>query len=172
VTPGNIASDAVSGGISSEIKKQCPSCTDVQLGIQPNDIVTETETDVENAVRLHPNTNAIVEITDIFEPYVEAGLKAVGKKIPVYTNSSMGDLAGTGFPIAGDVLYAPSSVQGWFYMQAMIDLASGMKNFGVVMPIGFAAKTNSAATDPSSFKGTSPYANYQSVFEKLWGITG
>jgi ribose transport system substrate-binding protein len=175
-TPGNIAADATDSGIHAEIKKLCPTaCTAVDLDIQPNGVATQTAGDVENALRLHPDTNAVIQVADVFEPYTATGMTAVGSKVPVITTSSMGDLAGTGGPnnpVAADVVYAPGLAHGWFYMQAVLNLASGQKDPSVLLPLGMVMKSNSSATDPSSYAGASPYAELQATFGKLWSVSG
>jgi ribose transport system substrate-binding protein len=172
-TPGNIASDSTHGGEKAELAKLCPSgCTSYDANVAVQDVATKTTGIVENAVRLHPNINAIIEVADVYQPYVAAALASLGKTIPVVTTSSMGDLADSGKVGAGvvaDVVYAPALAHGWFYMTAILKLLSGGASVSELYPIGLVDSTNRAANDPSNY-ATPPYANFEGQFKQLWGV--
>jgi ribose transport system substrate-binding protein len=174
--PGNVGAEAVFSGIQAEIKKYCPvACSTVAVGMQAEDIATQATGDVENALRLHPDTNAIIEVADPYEPFVATALAALGSKVPVITASAMGNLAGTGGasdPVAADIVFPPALSHGWYYMQAILDLASGQRNVSVEFPIGLVNKSDGLASDPSSYSGTSPFAGFQAKFGNLWGAVG
>jgi ribose transport system substrate-binding protein len=174
-TPGNVAAEATYSGFKSELAKLCPAaCTSYDAGIAAQDVATQTAGVVENALRLHPDINAILEVADPFQPYVATALAALGKKTPVITTSSMGDLANTGkdTTVIADVVYPPGLAHGWFYMTAVIRLLSGEKSVSEEYPIGLVDASNRDADDPSSYSGTSPFATYQAEFKKLWGVAG
>jgi ribose transport system substrate-binding protein len=170
--PGNIASDSTNGGSKAELAKLCPTaCTSYDAGVAVQDTATKTTGIVENAVRLHPDINAIIEVADVFQPYVATALTALGKAIPVITTSSMGDLADSGPVGAGvvaDVVYAPGLAHGWFYMTAVLKLLNGGKAVAELYPIGLVDASNRAANDPSNY-ATPPYANFEAHFKQLWG---
>ena len=174
--PGNIAASSVFNGIQAEVKRYCPvGCSTVTVGMQAKDIATEATGDVENALRLHSDTNAIIEVADPYEPFVATALTALDSKVPVITASAMGNLAGTGGPsdsVAADIVFPPALSHGWYYMQAILDLASGQKNVSVEFPIGLIDRSNGLTTDPSSYSGTSPFAGFQAKFGNLWGVSG
>jgi ribose transport system substrate-binding protein len=172
-TPGNIASDSTYGGEKAELAKLCPNaCTSYDAGVEVQDVATQTTGIVENAVRLHPDINAIIEVADVYQPYVATALSSLGKKIPVITTSSMGDLANSGpvgAGVAADVVYAPGLAHGWFYMDAVLRLLNGGKSVAELYPIGLVDSSNRAANDPSNY-ATPPYANYVARFKQLWGV--
>lgn len=172
-TPGNIASDATYGAEKAELAKLCPNaCTSYDAGVAVQDVATQTTGIVENAVRLHPDINAIIEVADVYQPYVATALNSVGKKIPVITTSSMGDLANAGpvgAGVAADVVYAPGLAHGWFYMDAVLKLLNGGKAVAVQYPIGLVDSSNRAANDPSNY-AKPPYTNYEARFKQLWGV--
>jgi ribose transport system substrate-binding protein len=172
-TPGNIASDSTHGGEKAELAKLCPSgCSSYDANVAVQDVATKTTGIVENAVRLHPDINAIIEVADVYQPYVAQALTALGKKIPVITTSSMGDLANSGPVGAGvvaDVVYAPGLAHGWFYMTAVLKLLNGGKSVAEQYPIGLVDSTNRASNDPSNY-ATAPYASFEAQFKQLWGV--
>jgi ribose transport system substrate-binding protein len=172
-TPGNIASDATYGGEKAELAKLCPTaCSSYDAGVAVQDVATQTTGIVENAVRLHPDINAIIEVADVYQPYVATALTSVGQKIPVITTSSMGDLANAGpvgAAVVADVVYAPGLAHGWFYMTAVLKLLNGGKSVAEQYPIGLVDSSNRAADDPSNY-ATPPYANYEAQFKQLWGV--
>jgi ABC-type sugar transport system substrate-binding protein len=172
-TPGNIASDSTNGGSRAELAKLCPTaCNSYDAGVAVQDLATKTTGLVENAVRLHPDINAIIEVADVYQPYVATALAAVGKSVPVITTSSMGNLANVGkvgAGVAADVVYAPGLAHGWFYMTAVLKLLNGGKAVAELYPIGLVDASNRAANDPSNYV-TPPYANFEAQFKQLWGV--
>jgi hypothetical protein len=72
--------------------------------------------------------------------------------------------------VVADVVYPPGLAHGWFYMNAAISLLSGEKNVAQEYPIGLVDQSNRDPDDPSSYAGTSPFANFAAVFSKLWGV--
>jgi ribose transport system substrate-binding protein len=173
-TPGNVGSENVTRGIDSELKKLCPTeCTVSQVGVQPNDIATKLTDDVENALRRDSDANMIIEIASPYYPYVAAGIKALGSKVPLITTASMGDLAGIGNnnPVVADVIYAPADVHGWFYVDSILLSLSGQTGVSDPWPLGLVNKSNWSPTDPSSYAGTSPYKGFAAIFSKLWGTS-
>jgi len=171
-TPGNIASDSTYGGQKAELAKLCSTgCSSYDADIAVQDVATKTTGIVENAVRLHPDINAIIEVADVYQPYVANALTSVGKAIPVITTSSMGDLANVGKVASGvvaDVVYAPALAHGWFYLTAVLKLLSGDKTVAVQYPVGLVDSSNRAANDPSNYAAP-PYANFEAQFKQLWG---
>jgi ABC-type sugar transport system substrate-binding protein len=170
-TPGNIASDSTHGGEKAELSKLCPACSSYDASVAVQDVATKTTGIVENAVRLHPDINAIIEVADVYQPYVATALTSLGKNIPVITTSSMGDLADAGKVSSGvvaDVVYAPGLAHGWFYMTAILRLLNGDKAVAEQYPIGLVDSSNRAANDPSNY-ATPPYADFETQFKQLWG---
>ncbi|MBF4163304.1 sugar ABC transporter substrate-binding protein [Nocardioides acrostichi] len=170
---GNAAADGTYSGFTSTLDKLCPdTCESYTVDIQPADVATKTQTLVQNALRLHPDTNFILMVADPFQPYVQKALDSLGQDVPISTSSSMGNLANLseGSSIVQNVLYAPGKVHGWFYMTGLLDLLDGQKEVQVQYPIGLVNDSNWASDDYSSYDGESPYADYESEFKKLWKV--
>jgi ABC-type sugar transport system substrate-binding protein len=174
-TPGNVGSDAVTKGIDAEFQRLYPSsCSMTHIDVQAADLATKLTGSVENAVRLHSETNMVMEVASPYYPYVSAGLKAVGSKLPLITTANMTDLASTGgsTSVVSDVVYAPAGAHGWFYMDAILRLLSGKQTVEEPFPLGLVDSSNRSSSDPSSYAGTTPYAQFKERFNALWGVVG
>jgi hypothetical protein len=63
-------------------------------------------------------------------------MKAVGSAVPLISTSNMGDFAGigAGSPLTADVVYAPASFHGRFWMDALLAYLGGKRNVTVEYP--------------------------------------
>jgi hypothetical protein len=140
------------------------------MDINSPDIPTKFTPDLENEIRTNPGTNMIVDSSSFLDPFTEAALKALGQHIPIANTSSIGDEAGEGDgSVVTSVVYPPSIVHGWFYMDALLRLAAGKTNVSVVYPLGLITSANHSPTDPTDYASNSPFTGYQAKFKQLWG---
>jgi ribose transport system substrate-binding protein len=163
-------SDQILASMQTETKKLCPACTIAVMDINSPDIPTQFTPDLENEIRTNPGTNMIVDTSSFLDPFTEAALKALGSKIPIANTSSIGDEAGEGdASVVTSVVYPPSLVHGWFYMDAFLRLAAGKTNVSEVFPLALITSANHSPTDPTDYAGNSPFIGYQAKFKQLWG---
>jgi len=174
-SPGNNAGDGTTDGIQTAVKELCPDDCKIQVvGIQASEVATKTTSSVQNALRRDPSINVVLEIADVFTSYDQAAIKAVGSKAKIITSSSIGNLKGTGQDtlVESSTVYPPGLAHGWYYMQALINLADGQKDVIVPYPLGLVDESNRADDDPSSYSGASPFDGFEDGFKKLWGVAG
>jgi ABC-type sugar transport system substrate-binding protein len=170
LTPDAQISNLIFASMQAETKKLCPACTVTAMDINSPDIPTQLTPDLENEIRTNPGTNMIVDTTSFLDPFTEAALKALGSKIPIANTSSIGDEAGEGTtPVVTSVVYPPSVVHGWFYMDTFLRLAAGKTNVSEVYPLALITSANRSATDPTDYASNSPFIGYQAKFAQLWG---
>jgi ABC-type sugar transport system substrate-binding protein len=163
-------SNQILASMQAETKKLCPACTVAVMDINSPDIPTKFTPDLENEIRTNPGTNMIVDSSSFLDPFTEAALKALGQHIPIANTSSIGDEAGEGDgSVVTSVVYPPSIVHGWFYMDALLRLAAGKTNVSVVYPLGLITSANHSPTDPTDYASNSPFTGYQAKFKQLWG---
>jgi ribose transport system substrate-binding protein len=169
-TPDVQINNEIFTSMQSETKKLCPACTIKIMDINSPDIPTQLTPDLENEIRTNPGTNMIIDSNGFLDPFTEAAIKALGQNIPIANSSSIGDEAGEGdASVVTSVVYPPSLVHGWFYMDAFLRLAEGKTNVSEVFPQGLITSANHSPTDPTDYDGNSPFTGYQAKFKQLWG---
>ncbi|WP_405970765.1 substrate-binding domain-containing protein [Streptomyces sp. NBC_00988] len=160
----------VTEATEARIKSLCgSSCATETLDVVPNDIATKTQKEMQTLLQRNPDTNVIVTTLNTYDPYIEQALKAVGRKIPIITNSPQGSLKGAvSDNTVANVLLPPPSVYGWFYFDGMVRSAGGGKAVSVTVPISMLDKSN-WGSDPST-PASPRFVDYQQRFEAVWGI--
>jgi hypothetical protein len=125
---------------------------------------------VGTTLQRSPNTNFIISTADVFNTYIQQGLKAVGKQVPLIgaVGNNLPRALAAGGGETADVLDPPAALLGWYsadaIMRAVADQATSY-----ALP----ARLVDASNCPQSCPLNSQFpdlAGYQATFKQAWGI--
>jgi hypothetical protein len=162
------ANDAVGQAAVAEVQKLCPSCSAELNGLSLSADPSTISQDVQTEIQRHSGTNYVFGTNDAIA--LDAVTAAKGDNIPVAGVNCDADVlslvaAHNGEKI--DVCQAPVNYIGWAVTDELLRAAAGELRAVYAMPVQLVGQS-------SRFSASDPYpgfGNYQSAFEKLWGIS-
>lgn len=154
-------------GVTAEISKLCPSCKLDFYSIDPTTEATTLEPATLTALQRDSGINLLAGVTDIQSGEMMPALGVVGKTIPVVGQSTQGPWVQwiESGKLQADVGEGDQQYLGWAEVDEVLRAITGAKPAVEDVPIQLYVK--------GSFNSNSPFGslgNFQSQFEKLWGI--
>lgn len=156
----------------AEIKELCPDdCTIEKIDVNPATYATSMAGQVQNAVQRDPNLNYMISTVDFWVPYVNQGLTAVGKKLPILGGAQGDGIADAieGNGVVAEFLWPPAEVTGWFYADTIMRAVLGEPQ-SRELPLQVADESNWG--DSTEFDSLYPeLVGYQDNFLSAWGVS-
>ena len=167
-SPGNLLQTNAN---KAAIASLCPAtCTSTSVDVQPADVPTQLTSLMQSTLQRNPDINVVITGSDFYVPYILKAESNLNRKVPI-VSSGGDDIAGaqSGNGIVAEMLAPPAQDLGWYFFDAMLLAATGQTNFVVTWPYSIVDKAT-WGTSPDFTKIQPEFDNYQSVFEKLWGV--
>ena len=158
-------------GAASEIKKLCgAACSLEKVDVSAATFATTLTGQVQTTLQRSPDINFLLSTADLFVSYIMQGRNAVNKDVPIA--GAQGDTlsqAIAGHAQVVDIQWLPGAVTGWYLADTVMRGVLG-KAQNVTLPLRLVDATNWGTS--VSFQAQYPeIVNYQSAFEKAWGVT-
>lgn len=171
----DISSAAVQDGITSELKKTCPTCKVKMVNVNPVDWQTKIPTTVEGAISSDPGINYILPVYDSMAPPAATGITTAGKTGQIHIASYNGtpsiiDLIRTGDTITMDVGENTSYVAAAGVDQ-VLRLTLGMKPGNEVITPKIVTKKNVSDFGVPAVSGKGYGDAFVTGYAKLWGVS-
>jgi ribose transport system substrate-binding protein len=156
----------------AQIKKLCGSdCSIEKIDVNPATYATSMTGQVQTTVQRSPDMNYIISTVDFWVPYVNQGLKAVGKVLPILGGAQGDGIAAAieGNGVVAEFLWPPAEVTGWFYADTIMRAVSG-KPTNRELPLQVADESTWGST--TDFDALYPdLVGYEDTFKKAWGAS-
>jgi ribose transport system substrate-binding protein len=162
-------------GAQKEISTLCGSaCKSEFINLNLSQLVSDSQTQAQEAVRRDPNINILYSCFDAAVPYIESGLKQSGtSNVKIIsqdgTTPSIDYIRSGTNPQIADVALPPSNYIGWLYMDQILRAMAGAAPANGILPFRLLDPTNIGTASTNLFP---EFAGFEGKFKSIWGVTG
>jgi ribose transport system substrate-binding protein len=160
-------------GVQEEFAKLCPSDCSVDVqSISVANFATQLSGLVSNYLQAHPGTNYIILGTDSMTSLAYLGEKQLSKSVPIIGEDGIAlSTERAAGPQDADVVFPPTNVVGWLFMDAALRAMLGQQT-RITVATRTINKSNWGSAN-ESFNALWPnLGDYESAFKTAWGIKG
>lgn len=161
-------------GAVSTIRQLCPTdCSIEQLEVDPGTFITDLAGKVKTTLQRSPDLNYWITTTDFFTPFIQQGMRAVDRTLPI-VGGAQGDglgnaMQGTNGLVAA-TLWPPSEIMGYIYADGILRAAAGVPQ-NQVTPVRL-VDASSWGTNADVHQQFPELDRWRDAFKTAWGVKG
>lgn len=159
-------------GFKAQLKKVCPGCQlDTVENVQPTQVSTELGTITSTVLSRFPKAQYLVPFYDGMVTFMTPSIQQVGSHAQIISHDGVTtniDLIRRGEVQTADVSNPPNPSMGWAEVDELGRLMAGQPAVFENLPQQIFIKSNVGSSDANLYPG---YANYQTKYEQLWGVS-
>jgi ribose transport system substrate-binding protein len=164
--------------IKAELAKLCPTtCSVINHQMSLATMATALAPSVQNLIQRTPNLNTIFATFDQVATYEQPAVASSSSKVKIIGTDGLPpniDSIRTGKAQIADVAFVPPAYMAWLSLdqvaRAALGKPTGINGTSYTLPVQTFDKSNVGTSD-SSASLFPKYADYQSQFESLWGVS-
>jgi ribose transport system substrate-binding protein len=167
----------IENGMKEVMAANCPKCTLSRINISYNDLTNGTYIkDIVSYLQAHPQVNYVATALGLFASGLTPALNQAGIPVPkiIGSSPSAANFTDLQHGLKQEWLTVPGETLGWMWTDELARYFVG-DNYNIWNTTAYEPQwlvTTSNVSQLGNVNGVVFPANYQSLFEKLWNVSG